>query len=70
MYPNHEKDVYGWAVHTAQLLREKKMSEVDFNGIIEEIEALGRSEKHELVNVILSHHPPSQVAVPAHHERA
>lgn len=50
MYPNHEKDVYGWAVHTAQLLREKKMSEVDFNGIIEEIEALGRSEKHELVN--------------------
>jgi hypothetical protein len=50
MYPNHETDVYGWAVHTAQLLREKKMSEVDFNGIIEEIEALGRSEKHELVN--------------------
>ena len=50
MYPNHETDVYGWAVHTAQLLKEKKMSEVDFNGIIEEIEALGRSEKHELIN--------------------
>jgi hypothetical protein len=50
MYPSHEKDVYGWAVHTAQLLRDKKMNEVDFDGIVEEIEALGRSEKHELVN--------------------
>jgi hypothetical protein len=50
MYPNHEKDVYGWAVHTAQLLRDKKMNEVDFDSVIEEMEALGRSEKHELVN--------------------
>lgn len=50
MYPSHENDVYGWAVHTAQLLREKKMSEVDFDSVIEEMEALGRSEKHELVN--------------------
>ena len=47
MYPSHENDVYGWAVHTAQLLREKKMSEVDFDSVIEEMEALGRSEKHE-----------------------
>jgi len=50
MYPSHDKDVYGWAVHTAQLLKDKKMSEVDFDGIIEEIEALGRSEKHELIS--------------------
>jgi hypothetical protein len=50
MYPNHETDVYGWAVHTAQLLRDKKMNEVDFDSVIEEMEALGRSEKHELVN--------------------
>lgn len=34
MYPSHDKDVYGWAVHTAQLLRDKKMNEVDFEGII------------------------------------
>ena len=46
MYPSHDKDVYGWAVHTAQLLREKKMSEVDFEGIIEEI----GSDKYELIN--------------------
>ncbi len=50
MYPSHENDVYGWAVHTAQLLRDKKMNEVDFDSVIEEMEALGRSEKHELVN--------------------
>lgn len=58
MYPNHDTDVYGWAVHTAQLLREKKMDEIDIEGIIEEIDALGRSEKHELINrlsLILSH---------------
>ena len=50
MYPNHDTDVYGWAIHTAQLLREKRMNEVDMDGILEEIEALGRSEKHELTN--------------------
>ena len=50
MHPKYEEDVYGWATHTAELLRMKKMSEVDFDNIIEEIEALGRSEKHELIN--------------------
>jgi hypothetical protein len=25
MYPSHDKDVYGWAVHTAQLLKDKEM---------------------------------------------
>lgn len=49
-HPKYEKDVYGWATHTAELLRKKKMSEVDFDNIIEEMEALGRSEKHELIN--------------------
>lgn len=58
MYPSHEKDVYGWALHTAKLLREKRMNEIDFDNIIEEIEALGRSEKYELMNrlsLIISH---------------
>ena len=58
MNPQHDKDLYGWAVHTAQLLKDKKMNEVDFDGIIEEMEALGRSEKHELVNrlsLVISH---------------
>lgn len=50
IYPEHEKDLYGWAIHTAELLRGKKMDEVDFDSIIEEIEALGRSEKYELMS--------------------
>ena len=50
MYPSHEKDTYGWAVHTVQLLRNKKMSEVDFDGIIEELEEMGISNKHALKN--------------------
>ena len=49
-YPSYNHDIYGWAVHTAHLLRERKMNEVDFENVIEEIEALGRSEKHELKN--------------------
>ena len=58
MRPKYEEDFYGWAVSTAQLLRDKKMSELDFENIIEEMEALGRSEKHELISrlsVLLSH---------------
>ena len=58
MYPSHEKDVYGWAVHTAQLLREKKMNEVDFDGIVEELEEMGISNKHALISrltLVISH---------------
>ena len=50
MYPKHDEDVYGWAIHTANLLRNKEMNEVDFENIIEEMEVLGRSEQHELKN--------------------
>ena len=58
MKPKYEEDFYGWTVNTAQLLKDKRMSELDFENIIEEIEALGRSEKHQLVNrlaLVISH---------------
>ena len=58
MYPSHDKDVYGWAVHTAQLLRDKKMNEVDFDGILEELEELGISNEHALISrlaLVISH---------------
>ena len=58
MHPKYEEDVYGWATHTAELLRMKKMSEVDFDNIIEEIEALGRSEQDELTSrltILIAH---------------
>ena len=58
MYPSHEKDVYGWAVHTAQLLRDKKMNEVDFDGIVEELEEMVGNNENQLINrlsLILTH---------------
>jgi len=58
MHPKHDEDVYGWATHTANLLRNKKMDDVDFENIIEEMEVLGRSEQHELKNrlsLVISH---------------
>ena len=57
-YPKLYEDTYGWAIHTAELLRSNKMNEVNFDEVLEEIEALGRSEKHELINrlVILIMH--------------
>jgi hypothetical protein len=58
LYPKHEADTYGWARHTAELLRGRKMEEVDFENVIEEIEALGRSERRELISrltVLLQH---------------
>jgi len=56
--PRYDEDVYGWTIHTAELLRSKKMDEVDFENIIEEIESLGRSEKNGLtssIRLIISH---------------
>jgi hypothetical protein len=58
MLPKYEEDFYGWAINTAQLLKDGKMHELDFENIIEEIEALGRSEKSQLRNhlsLVLSH---------------
>lgn len=58
MNPKYEEDFYGWAINTAQLLRNRRMNELDFENIIEEIEALGRSEKHQLINrlaLIIAH---------------
>ena len=50
MYPNHETDFYGWTQHTAELLREQRLSELDLDGILEEIESMGASEKRELIS--------------------
>jgi len=58
MIPQRDQDLYGWAVQTAQLLKDRKMNEVNFDEIVEELESLGRSEKHELINrlsLIMSH---------------
>jgi hypothetical protein len=54
----YQKDFYAWLMDNARLLREKKFTEIDAEHIAEELEAMGKSEKRELVNrltVLLAH---------------
>jgi hypothetical protein len=58
MHPEYEKDFYGWATVNASLLKQGKFSEADMENIIEEMEAMGRSEKAQLINrfaVLIAH---------------
>lgn len=45
---DYEQDFYGWTQEQAELLRAGKLSELDTANLLEEIEAMGRSEKREL----------------------
>ena len=44
----YDRDFYLWLQTQAKLLRERKLEDVDFESLIEEIESRGRSEKKEL----------------------
>jgi hypothetical protein len=55
---HYEQDFYAWLMHNAQLLRQGRFAEVDVNNVAEELESMGRSERHQLVNrltVLLMH---------------
>ncbi|MCP4353096.1 MAG: DUF29 domain-containing protein [Desulfobacterales bacterium] len=54
----YEKDYYSWLIKNAVLLREQRFTEIDAEHIAEELEAMGRSEKRELVSrlsVLIAH---------------
>jgi hypothetical protein len=54
----YESDFYAWTQETAEKLRQGRLAEVDLEQIAEEIEEMGRSERHELRNrlaVLLAH---------------
>ncbi len=54
----YDKDFFSWANTQAMLLRAGRLSEIDVKHIADEIEALGRREKRELVSrlsVLLLH---------------
>lgn len=44
----YEQDFYRWLEKTAQHLREGRLEELDIPNLVEEIEAMGRSEKHAI----------------------
>jgi hypothetical protein len=54
----YDTDFYSWALHSAELLRHGKFSEIDIENIAEEIESMGKSDKRELISrfaILLSH---------------
>jgi hypothetical protein len=55
---SYETDFYVWTQTQAELLREEEFEELDLPNLIEELEAMGRSERRELVSrltVLLTH---------------
>ncbi|MFA5016272.1 MAG: DUF29 domain-containing protein [Methylobacter sp.] len=55
---NYEKDFYGWTQEQAALLKAGRLSEIDIENLIEEVETMGRSEKRALesrLSVLLLH---------------
>jgi hypothetical protein len=54
----YESDYYGWTLEQADLIKSKRLDEVDFEHLIEELESMGASERRELLNrlrVLLAH---------------
>ena len=54
----YEQDFYEWAIANAALIREGRIAELDLENLAEEIETLGRSERHQLdsrLTVLLTH---------------
>jgi len=54
----YDLDFYRWIQHQVETLRAKKFSELDLDNLIEEMEAVGRSEKRSLtssLSLVLMH---------------
>lgn len=54
----YDRDFLLWTEQTAELLRQGRLSEVDAQHVAEEVEDMGKSQKHEAgsrLNVILKH---------------
>ena len=54
----YDKDYYLWLEETVGLLRERRLTELDVNNLIEEIEDMGRSEKKAVksnLKILLCH---------------
>jgi hypothetical protein len=49
----YETDYYQWTIEQVQALKERNFSYLDWENITEEIEALGRSEYHAVVSLLM-----------------
>jgi hypothetical protein len=50
---DYDTDFYQWTAETANLLRERRFAELDLDAVVEEIEAMGRQQKHEVYSRVL-----------------
>jgi len=50
--PSYDTDGYGWAMAQAQLLRERRFSEIDWDNVIEEIVSMGQSAQRSLESAL------------------
>ncbi|EYU16770.1 DUF29 domain-containing protein [Photorhabdus noenieputensis] len=58
MTTRYDSDFYGWTQEQASLLRSGDLSQLDTENLLEEIEAMGRSERRELrsrLEILLAH---------------
>jgi hypothetical protein len=54
----YERDLFAWTQEQARLLRERRFDELDLDNLIEEVEAVGRSERREIASrleILLAH---------------
>ena len=54
----YETDWYAWAMENAELLRQGRLSEIDARHIAEELEDMGKSERHALAShlkILITH---------------
>ncbi len=49
----YETDYYQWTIEQVQALKERNFNNLDWENIIEEIEALGRSEYNAVVSLLM-----------------
>jgi Domain of unknown function DUF29 len=55
---DYARDLYAWSRRNAELLRQGRLAEIDAEHIAEELEDMGRSERHALAShlkVLISH---------------
>jgi hypothetical protein len=46
----YEQDFYAWLRKSAQLIKEKRFSELDTDNLAEELEGMARSDRRQLIN--------------------
>ena len=54
----YDQDYSTWAAKTAELLRQGRFSELDLDHLVEELDDMGKSQRHELVSrlrVLIAH---------------